>query len=103
MTLDEAIAKAKADGDTELAEWLREARGADASARWFTRKLQEAHETTRNLRAENAKLRELFYEAWDWMQRARYDRSIREDEVDEIGVKAIRLGFPDYELGIEVD
>ena len=52
--------------------------------------------------AENAKLRELFYETWEWMQRARYDRSIRANEMDDIGVKAVKLGFPDYELGIEV-
>lgn len=54
------------------------------------------------LKAENDKLRKLLYEAWDWMQRARYDRSIRDDEMDEIGAKAVKLGFPDYELGIEV-
>ena len=52
--------------------------------------------------AENNKLRELFYEAWGWMQRARHDRSIRASEMDEIGTKAVELGFPDYELGIEV-
>ena len=54
------------------------------------------------LEHENERLRELFYESWEWMQRARYDRSIRANEMDEIGVKAIKLGFPDHELGIEV-
>lgn len=55
-----------------------------------------------SLEAENEKLRELFYEAWDWMQRASFDGSIRVYEMDEIGTKAVKLGFPDYELGIEV-
>jgi hypothetical protein len=58
MTLDEAIAKAKADGDVQLAEWLRQARGADAAARWYTEKLRDAHRTIRKLLNENAKLRE---------------------------------------------
>ena len=64
---------------------------------------QDIIDHMRDARAENAKLRELFYEAWEWMQRVRYDRSIRANEMDEIGVKAVKLGFPDYELGIEVD
>ena len=59
MTLDEAIAKAKADGDVQLAEWLRQARGADAAARWYTEKLRDANRTIRKLLDENAKLREL--------------------------------------------
>ena len=58
MTLDEAIAKAKADGDVQLAEWLRQARGADAAARWYTEKLRDANRTIRKLLTENAKLRE---------------------------------------------
>ena len=58
MTLDEAIAKAKADGDVQLAEWLRQARGADAAARWYTEKLRDANCTIRKLLDENAKLRE---------------------------------------------
>lgn len=62
MTLDEAIAKAKADGDVQLAEWLRQARGADAAARWYTEKLRDANRTIRKLLTENAKLQELFNE-----------------------------------------
>lgn len=58
MTLDDAIAKAKADGDVQLAEWLRQARGADAAARWYTEKLRDANRTIRKLLDENAKLRE---------------------------------------------
>lgn len=59
MTLDEAIAKAKADGDVQLAEWLRQARGADAAARWYTEKLRDANQTIRKLLDENAKMRKL--------------------------------------------
>lgn len=59
MTLDEAIAKAKADGDVQLVEWLRQARGADAAARWYTEKLRDANRTIRKLLDENDKLREL--------------------------------------------
>lgn len=58
MTLDEAIAKAKADGDVQLAEWLRQARGADAAARWYTEKIITADRIIRKLQTENAKLRE---------------------------------------------
>lgn len=50
--LDEAIVKAKEAEDWQLAEWLRTARGADASARWYTAKIN-------GLTAENAKLRKL--------------------------------------------
>lgn len=50
--LDEAIARAKDRKDWQMVEWLRTARGASASARWYTEKMQEAE-------AENAKLREL--------------------------------------------
>ena len=64
---------------------------------------QEKYGPIERLEEENAKLRKLFYEAWEWMQRARYDRSIRANEMDEIGVKAVKLGFPDYKLGIEAD
>ena len=66
MTLDEAIAKAKADGNVQLAEWLRQARGADAAARWYTEKLRDAHRTIRKLQNENAKLRELATLNWEW-------------------------------------
>lgn len=65
MTLDEAIAKAKADGDVQLAEWLRQARGADAAAKWYTEKLRDAHRTIRKLFNENAKLREQLAKARD--------------------------------------
>jgi len=58
VTLDEAIAKAKADGDVQLAEWLRQARGADAAGRWYTETLDNANRTIRKLLDENAKLRE---------------------------------------------
>jgi len=58
VTLDEAISKAKADGDVQLAEWLRQARGADAAGRWYTETLDNANRTIRKLRTENAKLRE---------------------------------------------
>lgn len=64
MTLDEAIAKAKADGDVQLAEWLRQARGADDAARWYTEKLRDASRTIRKLLNENSKLRKLVRDAW---------------------------------------
>ena len=65
MTIDEAIEKYKHVADdyvfvhdidgclevVQLVEWLRQTRGADAAARWYTKKLRE-------LEAENAKLRE---------------------------------------------
>lgn len=60
MTLDEAIAKAKADGDMQLFNWLRQARGADAAARWYTRKLSDA----RKVADDNVKLRKLAKKAW---------------------------------------
>lgn len=64
----------------------------------------EATKREKALRAENESLRELFYDAWDWMQRARHDGSIRDDEMDALGTRAVKeLGFPDYELGIETD
>ena len=50
--LDDAIAKAKADGDRQLAEWLRMARGSEDAARWYTKRLQE-------MQVENDRLREL--------------------------------------------
>lgn len=78
MTFDEAIEKAKADGDVQLAEWLRQARGADAAARWYTEKLRDLEDENTRLRSwlsydadnarqimsENAKLRELVRAAW---------------------------------------
>lgn len=62
--LDEAIAKAKADGDVQIAEWLRQARGADAAARWYTEKLRDANRTIRKLLDENARLQELVRDMW---------------------------------------
>ena len=59
MTLDDAIVKAKADGDVQLAEWLRQARGAESAARWHTEKLRNANQAIRKLNTKNAKLREL--------------------------------------------
>ena len=56
--LDEAIAKAKASEDWQLAEWLRAARGSLDSARWFTKKVDE-------LKAENEQLRELVRELYE--------------------------------------
>ena len=63
MTIDEAIEHAKEVARTcddvecaaehiQLAEWLRQARGATKAARWYTAKISE-------LEDENAKLREL--------------------------------------------
>lgn len=37
--LDEAIAKAKLDGDWQLADWLRTARGSNKAGRYFTEKI----------------------------------------------------------------
>lgn len=65
MTIDEAIEHAKEvartcdDGQCaadhiQLAEWLRQARGADKAARWYTEEIQE-------LRRENASLRYMVY------------------------------------------
>ena len=54
--LDDAIAKAKADEDLQLVEWLRMARGAESAARWYSDKLRESHRATRKLLDENAKL-----------------------------------------------
>ena len=62
MTLDEAIAHERwaaensigeeSEGHRQMAEWLRQARGTDEAARWYTSKIRE-------LESENAKLREL--------------------------------------------
>lgn len=63
MTIDEAIEHAKevartcddsqcAADHAQLAEWLRQARGADEAGRWYTSKIRE-------LESENAKLRKL--------------------------------------------
>ena len=63
MTLDEAIEHAKEVARTcddsgcaadhiQLAEWLRQARGAGKAARWYTSRIHE-------LEADNAKLRGL--------------------------------------------
>ena len=50
--LDEAIAKAKETGDSQLVEWLRMARGGKSAARWYAIKLHD-------LEAENTKLRRM--------------------------------------------
>ena len=61
MTIDEAIEHAKevartcddsqcAADHAQLAEWLRQARGADEAGRWYTSKIRE-------LESENARLR----------------------------------------------
>jgi hypothetical protein len=63
MTIDEAIEHAKevartcddfqcAADHTQLAKWLRQARGADEAGKWYTSKIRE-------LEVENAKLRKL--------------------------------------------
>lgn len=63
MMLDEAIEHAKEVARTcndsqcaaehmQLAEWLRQARGADKASRWYMSKIHE-------LEAENARLREI--------------------------------------------
>ena len=91
MTLDEAIVKAKADSDVQLAEWLRQARGADAAARWYTEKLRDAHRTIRKLLNENAKLRELCASLYEFAMSEYPDGT--------------ELNFADRmrELGVEVD
>lgn len=90
MTLNEAIAKAKADGNVQLAEWLRQARGADAAARWYTEKLRDAHRTIRKLLNDNAKLRKLvkdlhadMWASGEWLEP--YEQRMRElgVEVDQ--------------------
>ena len=69
MTLDEAIEHAKEVARTcnddqcaaehvQLAEWLRQARGADDAARWYMSKIHE-------LEAENEKLRDLVRDTWE--------------------------------------
>lgn len=61
--LDDAIAKAKADEDWQLVEWLRMARGGESAARWYTAKLGEARLDMSKLMTENAKLRHDLEEA----------------------------------------
>lgn len=62
--LDEAIVKAKEAEDWQLVEWLRQARGSESAARWYTEKLRDANRTIRKLLDENAKLRELVDELY---------------------------------------
>ena len=75
MTIDEAIEHAKGlartcyDGQCaadhiQLAEWLRQARGADKAARWYTAKIRELENRSKALEtligekeAENERLR----------------------------------------------
>ena len=60
--IDEAIERAKADGDWQLAGWLRHARGARKASRWLTAKVRELEEEAARLRSalgdtvENARL-----------------------------------------------
>ena len=76
--LNEAIAKAKASEDWQLAEWLRATRGSFDSARWFTRKMDE-------LKAENKQLRELVRELYE-DQCAECDRWKYHDRVHKLGI-----------------
>jgi len=55
------------------------------------------------LQTESDSLRDLAYEMWEWMGRARHDGAIRCDEMDEIGRRAVGLGLLAHELGIEAD
>ena len=55
------------------------------------------------LQTENDALRDLAYEMWGWMGRARHDGVIRGSEMDEIGRRAVGLGLLAHELGIEAD
>lgn len=75
MTLDEAIEHAKEVARTcddpqcaadhlQLAEWLRQTRGADKGARWLTGKLHELNDENTGLFMENGKLRELVRDTW---------------------------------------
>ena len=64
--LDDAISKAKVDEDWQLVEWLRMARGATSAAMWYSNKLCEAHRTVQKLLNENAKLRELVRDMWEF-------------------------------------
>ena len=63
----------------------------------------DERERVRALQIENDALRDLAYEMWGWMGRARYDGAIRCDEMDEIGRRAVGLGLLAHELGIEAD
>lgn len=63
----------------------------------------DERERVRALQAENDALRDLAYDMWEWMGRARYDGAIRCDEMDEIGKRAVGLGLLAHELGIEAD
>lgn len=80
MTIDEAIEHAKrvartCDDDqcaayhVQLAEWLRQARGADKAAKWYTAKIRELENRSKALETlisekdtENAKLVEVLHE-----------------------------------------
>lgn len=81
--LDDAIAKAKDAEDWQLVEWLRMARGADSAARWYSKKLQEAHRAERKILNENVRLRELAERAWKTAERLcqAFDGPCRIDDV----------------------
>lgn len=106
MTLDEAILHAKEVAETcndsgcaadhiQLAEWLRQARGAGKAARWYTGKIQE-------LEAENDKMRKAIRYAW--RMKARRTKSCKPDECLECPYTCSwrTIGSVISELGIEV-
>lgn len=71
ITLDEAIEWGKRgelcdlmteDDQRQIAEWLRQARGAESAARWYTAKLREVE-------TENATLRQQLADATESMGR----------------------------------
>lgn len=74
MTLDEAIEYAKwvanncegkcAEEHGQLAEWLREARGAEMAAKWYTEKIGKMARELHDAYDENETLRELVYTIW---------------------------------------
>lgn len=127
MTLDEAIEHAKKVARTrdddqcaayhvQLAEWLRQARGADKAAKWYTAKIRELENRSKALEtlisekdAENAKLRELLTIASDMARDYDGDRrllrrlvqELYEDQCDEHD----RWKYRDRmrELGIKVE
>ena len=74
--IDDAISKAKDDGDMQLAYWLRTARGSDAAARWYTGKLRE-------VQAENAKLRELAVRFADYVGQDRCEGCVTKTRCNE--------------------
>jgi len=88
--LDEAIAKAKEAGDSQLVEWLRMARGGKSAARWYTAKL-------RDLEAENAKLRKLLRDMWHFG----FSENSGANSAAEWNIEADALFDRMRELGVE--